>query len=949
MNSHGIKLAFLLLISLAVVFMSCDKDSEQPTKPKSRPEYSSGEGDVSSDGGIVKDENPDSPTYGASIDIPEGALSEQETISIQAAPDTLQFPGDVQSIIVDMQPSGLTFQEPVTIGLPFNPENQELDHLSIFYYNPDSSEVQEIPVDSIDYARNIAFARISHFSFYTATDGAIRVDVNMFRNSEGKICSKVRIYGVYQGADAGLNAIPTNLATMLNGYLSAGQVVDHYPNPTNFGVVQSIFLVTLRKRNVLWDEDIESLRLRVAKAGDTNVLIFENEDVGGDWLYLAEHLFDDNERELWYEGDNLVFTFDTNPNPDYEYYMEVKWALGQEPEGLGLLRFTNIYTLDNYEARQRVGEMEEHDYDVDPQDHVDDSQQEQQPENQPPVAPSNPSPSNNAQNMSTNTNLSWSCSDPDSDPLRYDVYFGTDTSPDDGELVSTNHQGTSYDPGELDFSTTYYWKIVAKDDHQHSTSGSVWSFTTAGPGNQPPVAPSNPSPSNNAQNMSTDTNLSWSCSDPDSDPLLYDVYFGTDASPDDGELVSTNHQGSSYDPGELDFSTTYYWKIVAKDDHQHSTSGSVWSFATSEEEIIAPELVDYELVPMHPEVHPGESFTARYRINNPNNNTIEILLDARWRSQGGAYGELEPTTHQVMLSTGTAWYERTCTIPVGMDPGSYSFAWYLLWTDNSQITTSGYQDDQFEVLEQGGGDIIEQDFELGNTGEYITMIWVEPGTFIMGAYDGEQDAENNEYPQHPVTISEGFWLGKYEVTQAQWEAVVGENPAHDYGVGDDHPVYYVSWHDIHDDLLTAINATEAGEPWRLPSESEWEYACRAGTETRFYWGDDPDYTEINDYAVYSGNDNGGTAEVGTKLPNAWGLYDMSGNLYEWCEDDYHGSYNGAPDNQTPWINNPRGAYRVLRGGGWNYGAWYCRSAFRHSYAPSFRNFFIGLRLVRSGQ
>ncbi|MBZ0265296.1 formylglycine-generating enzyme family protein [bacterium] len=229
------------------------------------------------------------------------------------------------------------------------------------------------------------------------------------------------------------------------------------------------------------------------------------------------------------------------------------------------------------------------------------------------------------------------------------------------------------------------------------------------------------------------------------------------------------------------------------------------------------------------------------------------------------------------------------------------------------------------------------------------MVWIPAGDFMMGAYDGEQDAENDERPQHPVTISEGFWMGKYELTQGQWEAVLGENPAHDYGVGSNYPVYYISWNDIHYNFLPAINATENGNPWRLPSEAEWEYACRAGTDTRFYWGDDPEYTEINDYAVFSGNDNGGTKEVGTKLPNGWGLYDMSGNVWEWCEDDYHDNYDVAPDNQAPWIDDPRGAGRVERGGRWYGDARDCRSANRYGYDPSGRGRGVGFRLVRSGQ
>ena len=156
--------------------------------------------------------------------------------------------------------------------------------------------------------------------------------------------------------------------------------------------------------------------------------------------------------------------------------------------------------------------------------------------------------------------------------------------------------------------------------------------------------------------------------------------------------------------------------------------------------------------------------------------------------------------------------------------------------------------------------------------------------------------------------------------------------------GDNRPVEQVSWDDIHEDFLERID-----DDFRLPSESEWEYACRAGTETRFYWGDDPGYNNIGDYAVYVSNDPSGTAVVGTKQPNAWGLYDMIGNVYEWCEDYYHDSYNGAPADGNAWNDN--GSSRVLRGGSWINDPRYCRSAYRVGNNPDNRGFYYGFRLL----
>ncbi len=228
----------------------------------------------------------------------------------------------------------------------------------------------------------------------------------------------------------------------------------------------------------------------------------------------------------------------------------------------------------------------------------------------------------------------------------------------------------------------------------------------------------------------------------------------------------------------------------------------------------------------------------------------------------------------------------------------------------------------------------EREFNLTND-VTITLVWIPSGSFDMGSPDNEQDRQGDEDPVHRVTFATGFWLGKYEVTQVQWEAVMGDNPS--YYDGANRPVERVSWTDIQS-FESAL-----GNVLRLPSESEWEYACRAGTQTRFYWGDDPNYTEIDNYAVYGGNDNGGTEEVGTKHPNSWGLYDMSGNVNEWCED-WIGAYPFGS------VTDPRGpssgSFRVWRGGDYYYNAQYCRSASRGFVGPSSRGSNLGFRLVR---
>ncbi|RJP32821.1 MAG: formylglycine-generating enzyme family protein, partial [Candidatus Omnitrophota bacterium] len=224
----------------------------------------------------------------------------------------------------------------------------------------------------------------------------------------------------------------------------------------------------------------------------------------------------------------------------------------------------------------------------------------------------------------------------------------------------------------------------------------------------------------------------------------------------------------------------------------------------------------------------------------------------------------------------------------------------------------------------------------------LELARIPAGTFMMGSPEDEQDRASNEGPQHSVTLTREFYLGKYEVTQAQWQAVMGRNPALGYGVGNNYPVNRVSWDDCQE-FLRRLNEMGVGT-FRLPTEAEWEYACRAGTTTRFYWGEDPNHSMTGNYAWYADNSSGGSREVGLKLPNAWGLFDMSGNVYEWCADWYEDYPNQA---QTDPSGPASGAYRMIRGGVWDAGAGNCRSAHRNYSLAGFRYHLYGFRLLKT--
>ena len=239
----------------------------------------------------------------------------------------------------------------------------------------------------------------------------------------------------------------------------------------------------------------------------------------------------------------------------------------------------------------------------------------------------------------------------------------------------------------------------------------------------------------------------------------------------------------------------------------------------------------------------------------------------------------------------------------------------------------------------------------------MEFVLIPAGSFIMGSPDGEeavcvgldgrvekgcQDWIKAEQPRHRVTISRAFYLGRYPVTQRQWEAVMDGNPSHFKGDGN-RPVESVSWHDAQE-FIRRLNEREGHGRYHLPSEAEWEYAARAGTNTRYSFGDEPGH--LGRYAWFAENSGGSTSPVGRKEPNAWGLYDMYGNVWEWVQDRWGPDYYSASALSDP--GGPTiGAQRVLRGGSWFNTARYCRSTIRYREPPDGRNRSFGFRLALS--
>ncbi|MHC1743069.1 MAG: SUMF1/EgtB/PvdO family nonheme iron enzyme [Syntrophobacteraceae bacterium] len=236
-----------------------------------------------------------------------------------------------------------------------------------------------------------------------------------------------------------------------------------------------------------------------------------------------------------------------------------------------------------------------------------------------------------------------------------------------------------------------------------------------------------------------------------------------------------------------------------------------------------------------------------------------------------------------------------------------------------------------------------QEVILADRGGY-ELVHIPGGEFLMGASKREAGSSSWEKPQHKVRVAD-FEMGRYPVTNEQYGLFLNENP----GVSD--PKFWAyRWYNQARQPVVGVSWEEAKRyaDWaglRLPTEAEWEYACRARTSTRFYTGNkDEDLERAGWYQRNSGDQ---LHPVGEKEPNGFGLYDMHGNVWEWVEDDYHGRYEGAPQDGSAWIDNPRGSRRVMRGGSFNEDAAHCRSAFRTVFPPGDRNLFIGFRLSRS--
>lgn len=312
---------------------------------------------------------------------------------------------------------------------------------------------------------------------------------------------------------------------------------------------------------------------------------------------------------------------------------------------------------------------------------------------------------------------------------------------------------------------------------------------------------------------------------------------------------------------------------------------------------------------------------------------LAIVVPRIWRSAG------ETTPASIPAFTPPTTPEITKLFsnpnPFGVSSNSLKTFPFETVTVNAQGNITNRRKEEAKYFEE----------DLGN-GVTLEMVQIPGGKFTMGSPPGEAQRESDESPQHQVTV-EGFFMGKYEITQAQYQAIMGNNPSN--FKGEKRPVENVSWDDAVEFCQKLSQKT--GKTYRLPSEAEWEYACRAGTKTPFYFGE----TITIDLVNYKGDSPYGSApkgeyrqqttDVGKFLPNSFGLYDMHGNVFEWCQDVYNNNYQSAPKDGSAWLTGKSNNMKLLRGGSWDYNSRYCRSAPRNGNQRTGRNNDVGFRVV----
>ncbi len=932
-DSFAQRLLLASVLAIGMLLSGCEVEPIVPAAmEEDRPDFEEA-GIVGPAGGTIQVTDPNSSIFNAGIVVPEGVLRTNRSIQLSENTSATFF-GREGGAFVTVLPAGRVFDIPVEVSIPYqtgvNPADQ-----AIYLYDAQTFTWQRTPTVRIDEMRGVLVTQTQRLGTFTAAMPGVGLDVGLLQIGE-RMGARVMLREAF--AEVPLSSDTLTLtqkaeATQVREALEA--------RPEAFHVVVEARLKV--RRNFWLDEPIETARLvwsipRVEGAGVVAEVVAR--DATGRVRFRTTTFpngFDTVETLL--SGEAVLLPFAHAPAEGASYYVEALYHVVDTPnwngEGLSLWR-DGVHAV-NYEAAQPFDALPiAADLDGDGILNAFDGTVDL---NQPPAAPANPSPANEATEQSRALTLMWEGSDPDGDALVYDVYFGT---AEPLTQVATGLDATQFNPQDLLANTTYLWRVDARDPAGLRTESPIWRFSTETVVvNQPPAIPSTPIPSDGAFDQPIDVTLAWTGSDPDGDILTYDIRFGPTNTPN---VVSTNLTTAMFNPGGLAFNTTYFWQIIAKDNQGGSNTGPLWSFTTQAEPVNQPPTVSLQ-VPA--DIASGD-VQIELNISDPENDASDLLVFFDVNDGNG----FQPARLQT-TSVGTLLNNPENNVPhliQGIPVGAHTF----LWASAADFPNASSNQVRMQVSWVQEGSIQETwtstFFSVDNTtqntdNDFVNSIGmafkrIPAGTFTMGDDGGDAD----EQPARQVTISSDFFMGVYEVTQAEWTAVMGTNPSGS-NQGGTFPVENVSWEEVQT-FVSALNQREGTTLYRLPTEAEWEYATRAGSQTDYYFGDNAD--DLGQYAWYNLNASGRTHEVGQKLPNDFGLYDTHGNVFEWVQDWYDADYYAsgpATDPQGP----DTGTFRSVRSGSWGSNNLFVRSSDRSNSPPSSRSILIGFRLVRDAE
>ncbi|MCF8231506.1 MAG: Ig-like domain-containing protein [Bacteroidales bacterium] len=504
-NSRFYFLATLcLMIAAAMVFQACNKDDDKNNDPDA-PTYTDGSGEIGEQGGTVMIDDEDSPIDRAKIEIPEGALESDVTITIEEDNQDVTIPGYDSPLVVRCEPEGTSFSKAVTLYLPY-----EGDADMAFYFDEEQGIIKQMDVLEKNTSKKLIKTETEHFSIFFAGEENVAMDLELVKHN-----NDFAAYGVLLDDIAD---IPPHwrVTQYDNAYdIAVGEPSDNVARfrfdlykKLSFGLSEP---VATKAYYVYWYEYTDLLRV------DMSYNTTHQDATGHTQFFSKEISGDETKINTWMRGLPLILIFDEESffDSDFEYdnddefFVGCRWGMNKPWNPvIASNRWTSEYSFGARSHAKKWSELDSFDEDSN-QNGIIDSFESGSGENQPPNDPTNETPEDGATGVSVNTNLSWTCSDPDGDELNYDIYFGTSSNP---SLAEEYYNSTSWDPGTLEANTTYYWQIKAfeVDNVDNYSESDVWEFTTAdgGGSNTPPSASFTVSPSSG----STSTSFSFDAS-----------------------------------------------------------------------------------------------------------------------------------------------------------------------------------------------------------------------------------------------------------------------------------------------------------------------------------------------------------------------------------------------------------------------------------------------------